>query len=130
MWERHQYHCRNKTDLYKGGKLVLSAWLSWTYRFYSTSNFKKQQHLYVLSNTVLFLFPSSILMKCVKPSLWLKIIDNIIIYCIIRFTSLCKNFTLTWVFSRSFLMPCASFSVLDNPGGTHLYPFFSWLQLL
>ena len=38
-----------------------------------------------------------------------------IIYCIIRFTSLCKNFLLTWNFSRSFSMPCASFSMLDGP---------------
>ena len=41
-----------------------------------------------------------------------------IIYCINRFTSLCKNFSFTWVFSISFSMPCASFSMLDGPGGT------------
>ena len=34
-------------------------------------------------------------------------------------TSLCKKLVkLTWVFSRSFSMPCASFSMLDGPGGT------------
>ena len=32
-----------------------------------------------------------------------------------RFTSLCKNL-FTWVFSRSF--SCASFSMLNDPGGT------------
>ena len=26
--------------------------------------------------------------------------------------------SLTWVFSRSFLMPCASFLMLDGPGGS------------
>ena len=40
------------------------------------------------------------------------------IICII-FTSLCKKLVkLTWVFSRSFSMPCASFSMLGGPGGT------------
>ena len=39
------------------------------------------------------------------------------IICII-FTSLCKKLVkLTWVFSRSY-MQCASFSMLDGPGGT------------
>ena len=42
-----------------------------------------------------------------------------IIYYIIIFTSLCNIFTYVLeVFSRSFSMPCASFSMLDGPGET------------
>ena len=34
-----------------------------------------------------------------------------------RFTLLEKS-SLTWVFSRSFSVPCAAFSMLGSPGGT------------
>ena len=48
---------------------------------------------------------------------------DIMLFChlvrIIWFTSLCKKLVkLTWVFSRSFSRPCASFSMLGGPGGT------------
>ena len=36
---------------------------------------------------------------------------------IIRFTSLCKIF-IACIFSRSFSVPCAPFSMLGGPGGT------------
>ena len=46
------------------------------------------------------------------------VVRSLTINCIIWFTSLCKKLVkLTWVFSRSFSMPCASFSLLDGPGG-------------
>ena len=35
---------------------------------------------------------------------------------------------LTWVFSRSFSMPCTSFSMLDGPGGTTVPPGLSSIE--
>ena len=53
-----------------------------------------------------------------KFKIWWGCRDHVLfrtIICII-FTSLCKKLVkLTWVFSRSFLMPCTSFSMHDGP---------------
>ena len=64
-----------------------------------------RESFWVLSQWFMWLLP----MMLFCPS-W----SCTLIYCIIRFTSLCKNFSLTCVFSRSFSMPCASFSMLGG----------------